>query len=186
MHDIDKAFFLKWYGPFDSIKALRDWEQNQNYNYHLYLLHGMKKYSKKKECYYCGMTIRTAYKRLNDAEHHITEIQNRKHAIYVARFSNVESIDHKDIRLVEKLITSYLGWSINEDKMLNRTNFYAPNCPNEICITNRWYNWKTGNEYQRTPANSPAHIVPDVLVYRYDPLNKSVRLTIAPRLKFIW
>ena len=182
----DKAFFLKWYGPFPSKETLEEWEQDQGYNYHLYLLHGMKKYAKSKECYYCGKTIRTAYKRFHDAGHHIEEIQDREHSIYVARFSNFSSIEDKDIRLVEKLLTSYLEWAIGKDKMLNKTNYYAPNCTTEICVTNRWYNWKTGKEYQRTFTNSPAHIIPDVLVYRYDKQNDMCKLAIAPRLKFIW
>lgn len=184
--ELDKAFFLKWYGPFSSQKELEDWERKQKYNYHLYLLQGMKKYAKSKTLYYCGMTIRTAYKRFQDAGHHIEEIQDRDHTIYVARFSDVKTIADKDIRLVEKLITSYLAWAISTDKMLNKTNFYAPNCLSDICVTNRWYNWKNSKEYQRTPINSPAHIVPDVLVYRYDKQNNEYKLVVAPRLKLIW
>lgn len=182
----DKAFFLKWYGPFSSKEELAEWELQHGWNFHLYLLHGKKKYAKTRECYYCGKTIRTAYKRFNDAGHHIEEIENREHAIYVARFANASIINDKDILLVEKLITSYLGSEIGQDAMLNKTNFYAPNCDVEICVISRWYNWRTGKEYRRTPVNSPAHIVPDVMVYRYDDQTKECKLVVAPRLKPIW
>ena len=182
----DKAFFLKWYGPFTSKDELKNWELQQPWDFHLYLLHGKRKYAKTKECYYCGKTIRTAYKRFNDAGHHIEEIENREHSIYVARFANASILDNKDILLVEKLITSYLGWYIGEDLMLNKTNFYAPNCNTDICVINRWYNWKTSKEYNRTPVNSPAHLVPDVMVYRYDNHTKESKLVVSPRLKIIW
>lgn len=184
--DQDKAFFLKWYGPFSSKEELKEWEDEQEFGFHLYLLHGMKKYAKTKECYYCGKTIRTAYQRFKDAGHHIEEIEGREHSIYVARFANIEEPCNKDILLVEKLITSYLEWAIGRDVLLNKTNFYAPNCDAEVCVVNRWYNWKTDREYQRTPINSPAHIVPDVMVYRYDDQTQQCKLVVAPRLKPIW
>ena len=70
--------------------------------------------------------------------------------------------------------------------MLNKTNFYAPNCNTDICVINRWYNLKTNKEYKRTPINSPVYLVPDVMVYRYDNHTKESKLVVSPRLKTIW
>ena len=108
------------------------------------------------------------------------------HLLCLGYFSNFKSIENSDIILVEKLLTSYLGWDLGTENMLNRINFYPPNCHNDICIINRWYNWQTEKEYERTPLNSPSHIIPDVLVYRYDSDLKECKLVIAPRLKKLW
>lgn len=184
--ELDKAFFIKWFGPFSSKEEVETWEKSHNCVINLYLLHGKRRYAKSKECYYCGKTIRAAYKRFKDVGHHIEEIQHRDHKIYIGYFSNFKSIKNSDIILVEKLLTSYLGWDLGTENMLNRINFYPPNCHNDICIINRWYNWQTEKEYERTPLNSPSHIVPDVLVYRYDSDLKECKLVIAPRLKKLW
>ncbi len=181
----DKAFYVKWYGPFSSKNRLAEWERQQDWKINLYLLQGKKKYAKKIS-YYCGKTIRAAYKRFSDADHHIKDIENRDHSIYVGRIANFSTLEEKDILLVEKLLTSYLGWYIGQDSMLNKTNFYAPNCTQEVCIVNRWINLRTGREYQRLPIYSPAHFIPDVMVYHYDEQEKKCELVIASRLKSIW
>lgn len=181
----DKAYIVKWFGPFFNREELEDWEVLHDFKSQLYLLHGKKKYAKTKEYYYCGMTTRTAYKRFKDANHHIGEIENRDHNIYVGHFTNLIP-STKDIKLVEKLLTSYLDYFIGRKSLLNKTNFYAPNCVSEVSIINRWYNCRTVREYQRTPTNSPAHIVPDVLVYRVDDNTGECKLVIAPRLTPTW
>lgn len=118
----DKAYIVKWFGPFFSREELENWEVLHDFKSQLYLLHGKKKYAKTKECYYCGMTTRTAYKRFKDANHHIGEIENRDHNIYVGHFTNLIP-SAKDIKLVEKLLTSYLDYFIGRKALLNKTNF---------------------------------------------------------------
>lgn len=118
----DKAYIVKWFGPFFSREELEDWEVLHDFKSQLYLLHGKKKYAKTRECYYCGMTTRTAYKRFKDANHHIGEIENRDHNIYVGHFTNLIP-SAKDIKLVEKLLTSYLDYFIGRKALLNKRIF---------------------------------------------------------------
>lgn len=162
------VFLVKWYGPFYSRQELKEWEDNNQYAHNLYLLHGKKKFSKKCESYYCGMTMRTASKRLRDKEHHIEEIENRDCLIYVGRIANKRT-SKEDVKLLEKLITSYLDLHINckdcKDSVINNTNYYPPKV--NVYIINEWIKPYSVDEetWQRIRANSPAHIVPDVMQY---------------------
>lgn len=162
------VFLVKWFGPFYSRQELDEWQQNNRFAHNLYLLHGRKKFSKKCESYYCGMTMRTASKRLKDKGHHIEEIGSRDCLIYVGRIVNKRT-SKEDVKLVEKLITSYLDLHINcedsKDCVENRTNFYPPKV--NVYIINEWVKPYTEEEetWQRIRVNSPAHIVPDVMQY---------------------
>ena len=55
-------FLIKWFGPFKSQEEVKEWEQEQQFNCSLHLLHGKPKYAKTIEKYYCGMSIRNIYK----------------------------------------------------------------------------------------------------------------------------
>lgn len=54
----ESVFLVKWYGPFTSREDIKVWQEEYNINSSLYLLHGMRKYAKSKESYYCGMSTR--------------------------------------------------------------------------------------------------------------------------------
>lgn len=181
----NKSFFIKWYGPFSSQKKLKEWEQEQSFECKLYLLQGKKKY-KKKECYYCGKTMRSVSKRLRDNDHHIKEIEEREHKIYAGQFANLKKISDSDVRLVEKLITSYLTDVVGEENLMNQNNFHAPSCIEEVSVINRWYDDRTNREWLRLSSKTLPSIVPDVLVYRYDKEYKQCQLLGSRRLQQYW
>lgn len=97
------VFLIKWYGPFTSQKEVKEWEQEQQFNCSLYLLHGKPKFAKTREKYYCGMSIRNIYKRLQDKGHHIEEIKDRLNSIYVGYLSNLKHPIKCQILLAEKI-----------------------------------------------------------------------------------
>ena len=159
-HDV---FLVKWYGPFESKEEIKKWEKQQDFLCSLYLLHGMRKYAKSKECYYCGMTTRSVFERFNDKGHHIEEIEDRINSIYVGCLSNIDKSSRKQILLVEKIITAYLAEKIDEKNMLNSTNFRYPS--RNVYVINEWWKKKDKNMWLRQPKNAPSNIVPDVLTY---------------------
>ena len=157
------VFLVKWYGPFATQEAEKEWEKEQDFKCSLYLLHGMLKGAKTVESYYCGMSKRSVYARLRDKNHHIGEIKKRLESIYVGSISNVEALTTSEIRIVEKLITAYLAYELDGKKILNKTNFKFP--ADNIYVINEWYKPHVENEvWERQPKNAPSHLVPDVLV----------------------
>ena len=162
----ENVFLIKWYGAFISLEQERQWEENQSFNCSLYLLHGMKKYAKTKEHYYCGESTRSVYERFCDKNHHVNELKERLHSIYVGSISNIKHPSRPQIMLAEKIITAYLAERLGESNMLNETNFYYPQ--KNVYIINEW--WKTDcmSLWERQPKNAPSHIVPDVLAYHYN------------------
>ena len=162
----ENVFLIKWYGAFTSLEQERQWEREQSFNCSLYLLHGMKKYAKTKEHYYCGESTRGVYERFCDKNHHVNELKERLHSIYVGSIANIKHPSRAQIMLAEKIITAYLAESLGENNMLNETNFYYPQ--KNVYIINEW--WKTDcmSLWERQPRNAPSHIVPDVLAYHYN------------------
>ena len=45
MTDLNKMFVIQWYGPFETLEQLKNWEKNNNtsYVFNLYILTGIKK-----------------------------------------------------------------------------------------------------------------------------------------------
>ena len=157
------VFLVKWYGPFTSVDEEKAWEEKQKFNCSLYLLHGMLKYAKSKETYYCGMSTRSVYERFRDKGHHIEEIKDRLNSIYVGCISNYKNVDRSQILLVEKLITATLADELGEKSLLNATNFRFPD--ENVYVISEWYKPYGDNEvWERQPKNAPSHMVPDVLV----------------------
>ena len=74
MNNTDKVYLIKWVGPFSYEELYnweKDWLENNNENFNLYLLQGKRKYARKFS-YYCGQTNRCVYKRLKDKDHHFS------------------------------------------------------------------------------------------------------------------
>lgn len=159
------VFLIKWYGPFTSQEAVKEWEEEQSFKCSLYLLHGKPKYTKTREKYYCGMSIRNIYKRLNDKGHHIEEIRERLNSIYVGYLSNLKRPTKPQILLAEKIITASLTYIVGKDNVLNETNTYFPS--ENVFAINEW--WKTTCEavWERQPKNAPSNILPDVLTFHF-------------------
>lgn len=161
------VYLVRWYGPFTK-EEFEEWSENETVPFNLYLLHGKRPYAKTRECFYCGMTMRTALTRFKDKGHHIEEIENRC-TIYVGRIVNKKT-KRTDVQLIEKLITSYLDLDINysngNGELLNRTNFNPPK--EDAYIINEWVRPADNEVWQRIKVNSPAHIVPDLMIYKAD------------------
>ena len=156
------VFLIKWYGPFTSRKEVKEWEQEQQFNCSLYLLHGKPKFAKTREKYYCGMSIRNIYKRLQDKGHHIEEIKDRLNSIYVGYLSNLKHPIKCQILLAEKIITASLADIVGEENVLNATNTLFPS--ENVFVINEW--WKTnGVELQKRTASSIPAVLPEVLEY---------------------
>ena len=158
------VFLVKWFGPFNTIKEVEEWEKI-NGACKLYLFGGMKKYAKNRMTYYCGETTRCAFERLKDSNHHIKEISNRVSSIYIGRISNVKRPTDNQVRLVEKVLTAYLDSFIGRDSMLNETNFTFPK--SNIYIVNEWWKPYITEVWQRQSKDAPSHHIPDVLCFHY-------------------
>lgn len=111
------------------------------------------------------MSERNVYKRLSDKNHHIREIQERPHSIYVGCLSNVKRPTTSQIRLVEKIITASLTYLVGKENVLNATNTLFP--AENIFVINEW--WKTTGEsvWKRQLKNAPSNIIPDVITFHY-------------------
>ena len=165
----NNIFLIKWIGPFDSKDDAAKYEKERakifKEQYNLYLLQGKLK-SAHKCSYYCGQTTRPVYKRLNDKEHHIHDIENRPYQIWIGRFAN-KTLTKTDINAVEKLIISELCHiGIGDDRMLNETNKKPPQY--DVYVINQWYNWRTEREWSRLKKDVPAQYIPDFMAYNPD------------------
>lgn len=175
----ENVYLVKWYGPFTCQEEVKEWEEKQKFKCSLYLLHGKKRNAKTKEMYYCGETTRSVYKRFCDKGHHIEEIKDRLHSIYVGCISNIKRPTRKQIMAVEKIITAYLAYNLGDENVMNVTNKYFP--PRNVFVINEW--WKSNLEgmWERQPKNAPSNIVPDVIVFHYD--NVDNELLVCKKMK---
>ena len=176
----ENVYLVKWYGPFTCQEEVKEWEEKQKFKCSLYLLHGKKKNAKTKEMYYCGETTRSVYKRFCDKGHHIEEIKDRLHSIYVGCISNVKRPTRKQTMAVEKIITAYLAYNLGDENVMNATNKYFP--PRNVFVINEW--WKSNLEgmWERQPKNAPSNIVPDVIVFHYND-NVDNELLVCKKMK---
>jgi hypothetical protein len=183
---MDEAYIIKWYGPFPNKDEVRKWEKlHDDIVCNLYLLHGMKKHAKTIESYYCGKTLQYVYERFQDKSHHLYEICNREHEIYIGQISNIEP-DNDDVLKLEKMITAFIGYHFEERNVLNKINFHPPHCDGTMSIVNQWYKQRDLSQWQRLPKSSPANIIPDVMVYRENDDHQSTVLYGIQKLKYIW
>lgn len=161
---IDKTYSVRWYGPFktpDEVKAFED--NNKDLRFQLYVLNGYKPHAKIYNHYYCGQTQRSVYKRLTDENHHINEFREIL-AIWIGSISNVEPA-HKDINVVEKILTAQLRFSYGERFLLNQTNTKFPTY--NAYVLNIWHSTKglRISTYQKSSLPSE---LPDVIGHEYD------------------
>jgi len=157
------VYLIKWYGPFKNREEVKEFEEEQSFKCSLYLLHGKPKFAKKREKYYCGMSIRNINDRLRDKGHHIEEF--RSSSIYVGCLANVKRPVKSQILVTEKIITACLTDIVGKDNVFNATNKYFP--AENVFVINEW--WKKNGEavWERCPKNTPSNIIPDVLTYHY-------------------
>lgn len=173
------VFIISWYGPFSSQKELLEWEYKQKDCYFLYIFQGKRRKNGRFK-YYCGMTYhRTKTEacvanRMNDANHHIHDFENRHPetiTIWVGTFANISCPKKTDVRLCEKMLTSELtNIELDEKEHENKTNKKPPR--ETVYIINEWFNINRmvdddGNydDYKSRNQDAIPNIVPDVMCY---------------------
>lgn len=170
MTDLNKMFVIQWYGPFETLEQLKNWENTNNtsYSFNLYILTGIEK-SQRRYSHYCGITEQEyIFKRLSK-NHDKFPLIVRSRNIWVGRIADSKLAMRKNIELIETLIISYWQPKLNDSKK----KFY----PNEsVGIINKWY-----NKQQKSLQNRrfPAQNLTDVVIYDLD--NKEI--WIAEQLK---
>ncbi len=162
-------FLIQWYGPFESVDALKNWEINRKERFVLYLFQGKKNRKNKTYKYYCGETydrkesVACVYVRMNDKDHHIHEFENGEIKIWVGTIANKRKPTQKEVFLCEKMITSELSQiELDDKKIVNGTNKKPPK--QNVYVINEWYG-KNNFEYRPMDSNTIPRIVPDVMTY---------------------
>lgn len=151
-----KTYIVSWYGPFHSIEEMKEWQSQQDIDFCLYLIQGKKPYSK--ICsYYCGQTTRPIPDRLNDRNHHINEIPNRR-SIWIGAFENRYS--KQDIDIAENMFIDLL-WGQFGAQCLNRQSLYFQEHDFDVLFICKWHNPKL----YRQPECSIRLVLPEVIVY---------------------
>ncbi len=145
----DKTYSVRWYGAFDSVEEVNDFEKKHpETQFQVYLLQGYKKCAKTRVSYYCGQAKHGVYKRLTNQGHHINEL-SRITGIWIGTISNLEP-EPADINVVEKILTAQMRSTFGTQCMLNLTNTKFPTY--NAYVINIWHdkkgkrsrNYKTG------------------------------------------
>lgn len=158
-----KTYLIKWYGPFKTRQLMKKWEESRPEKFKLYVFHAKPK--NKKDRYYCGMTTRSVWERMNDYNHHIHEFENKKSVslqIWIGTIANKRASD-RDVRICENLITSQLAYiGVGEKYLENSTNKKPP--VNDVYIFNEWL--RDDKDYMlKRQRNSVPAIIPEAMVY---------------------
>ena len=164
MANIDKTYCVRWYGPFLTPEAVKNFEDNhKSMSFQLYILNGYKPRAKFYDSYYCGQTKRSVYQRLTDPNHHINEFRDNPN-IWIGSISNVEP-QSVDINTAEKILTAQLRATFGEKNMLNKMNTNFPKY--NAYIVNIWHNTKEKRLQRYQIGTIPAEL-PDVIGHEYD------------------
>lgn len=157
---------LNWYGPFNNLQQVKEWEEKNGDDTYLYLIRGKKKHAKKVRAYYCGQAYKqSAGKRMRNKHHHIEEVaQAADHlCIYVAKFDGIVPTK-KHLNVVENLFISFMyQYLVQEpDIMLNKTSFYKP--VNTCYVVNNWFS-PSMTEVLRYRKDSFCKLIPDIICF---------------------
>jgi len=172
---MEKVFIIRWYGPLQR-QYVRDWEKTKKIKFNLYLIGG-KVSPKKKIHYYIGKAERKLLSdRLNDRNHHIHDF-SKVNEIWIGTIVNKKAT-HKDVVLVEKMLTSYFA---AEGELLNATNMKLPD--ESMYLINEWFHYKRNSECLRLPKTSIGNIMSDVIIYKKDNCSDEYKLFISNKLK---
>lgn len=176
----DKTYSVRWYGPFDTVEDVREFENaHKSISFQIYVLNGYKPYAKIYDKYYCGQTQRSVYERLTDPKHHINDYKILS-AIWIGSISSVEP-EHTDINIVENVVTAQLRSIFDECNMLNKINKQFPK--HNTYIVNIWHNLK-GERMKKYAQFSLPHYMPDVIGHEYDKESDTHLLFSASRISW--
>ena len=169
---LDKAYVMKWVGPFSCIDKLKAWElTNEDFIGSIYLIGGFKCKGKRKK-FYCGKTKSTRYvhERLSDKDHPSKDLSEANREIWIGMMTNCRPTDN-NVFTVENIITSAMAnLEVSEKDMLNKINMNAPKT--DAYVINRWYKpcdeyLELGDyiEWNSLRVDSVAYHVPDLIIY---------------------
>lgn len=170
---MEKVFVIRWYGPLQR-HQVREWEKNQKTSFNLYLIGGKVG---KKIYYYIGKAERKLLSdRFNDKEHHINDF-SKVNEIWIGTIVNKKAT-HKEVLLVEKMLTSYFD---AEGELLNAINKKLPE--ESMYLINEWIHHKRNSECLRLPKTSIGNMMPDVIIYKKDSYSDEYKLFVSNKLK---
>lgn len=163
MNDLDKMFIIQWYGPFDTLEQLKNWEKanNTSYVFNMYILTGIEK-SHRSNSHYCGITNQEFISHRLKYNHDKYPLIKRDLNIWAGRFADPAHVNKNNAELVESLIISFWQPELND-----RKRKYLP--ADSVGIINKWY-----NKQQKSLQNRrfPAQNLTDVVIYDLD--NKEI------------
>lgn len=175
-----RAYIIRWYGPFHSRQELKEWELEYSGNCRLYLIKG-KKTHKQKYSIYCGMTFKQMVcGRFSNHNHHIREIENRENEleIWAGTFVNATGrLNKEEVSLCENLLIHTLNYISAKENLdfINDKSYLAPVVP--VSIINEWYYaYDTSALVKRRLPGSIPSVMPDVTHFNGEELLWSDRL----------
>ena len=171
----DHMYVLSWYGPFQNVQELKEWEDKKGNDTYLYIIRGMKKNKQKLVTYYCGKAIKQSVgKRQSNSGHHIKELELRpdKLEIWVAKFKNIRP-KNADVNIIENMFISYIAQCMigKNEEIANENNLLAPN--SEVYIINEWWDANI-EEIETYPRGSLYSRIPDVIAYYPDDRDRHI------------
>ena len=161
-------YVLSWYGPFQNVQELKEWEDKKGNDTYLYIIRGMKKNKQKLVTYYCGKAIKQSVgKRQSNSGHHIKELEWRpeKLKIWVAKFKGITP-KNADVNIVENMFISYIAQCMigKNEEVANETSLLAPN--SEVYIINEWWDANIEEKEIKTYHRGSLYSrIPDVIAY---------------------
>lgn len=114
--------------------------------------------------------------RLKDKNHHINDFSSINE-IWVGTIINKKAT-HKDVLLVEKMLTSYF---VAEGELLNVINKKLPE--ESLYLINEWIHYKRNSECLQLPKISIGNMMPDVIIYKKDNYSDEYKLFVSNKLK---
>ena len=138
---------LRWTGPF-SLEQVWGSQEGKG----LYLLTGRRKYKRREQIQYCGITERPFCDRINTKHHKLAQIRDDTLGIWLGTIIYPRRFQRRHLEIAEHCIVSF--W----DMALNDTKKYYP--PHPVCFISQWH-----TPDDRPRVNRPAILkdFPDVM-----------------------
>lgn len=172
---MEKVFIIRWYGLLQR-QEVRNCEKSLKSAFNFYMIGG-NVYPKRKTYYYIGKAERKLLSdRLNDRNDHINDF-SKIGEIWIGTIVNKRAT-HKDVMLVEKMLTSYFA---AEGNLLNAINKKLPE--ESVYLINEWIHHKRNSECLRLPRTSIGNMMPDVIIYKKNNYSDEYKLFISNKLK---
>ena len=131
---------IRWTGPM----SLDDiWESEERNG--LYLLAGKKKYERREEIQYCGITEGFFCDRINSKHHKLGLIRPETLSVWLGKVIYPRRFQKKHLEIAEHCVVSWWQPELNESKTA-----YYPGRP--ICFISQWYSREGRPRMNRPPV----------------------------------